>query len=94
MKVQIIGKVTHLRREDAEAKFAESEWLLESFGHEVVNPMKIVPPDATHAEAMRICLRSLLEVEAVAIQPDWSDSKGAKIEYMVACALELFELPA
>ncbi len=92
MKIQIIGKVTNLRRVDAIRKFFKDEAKLLSQGHEVVNPLKLVPPHTSHPEAMRMCLRELLTVDAIAIQPDWYDSEGAKVEYMVANALQLKEI--
>ena len=88
-KVQIIGKVTGLDRERCVAKFKESQDTLELAGYEVINPTVIVPEETTWKEAMRTCLRELLSVDAVAIQPDWFNSAGARVEYMVANALRL-----
>jgi hypothetical protein len=83
-KVQIVGKVTGLTPEEAVLKFNESETILTRQGCEVINPMKIVPADASWKDAMRICLKSLLEVDAIAVQPDYVLSEGASLEYLVA----------
>lgn len=88
-RVQIIGKVTGLDRERCVAKFKDSQEMLEHAGYEVVNPVTLVPAETSWKEAMRICLRELLSVDAVAVQPDWYDSEGARVEYMVANALKL-----
>jgi hypothetical protein len=88
-KVQIIGKVTGLERERCVAKFKISQDMLELAGLEVINPTVLVPEETTWKDAMRICLNSLMKVDAVAIQPDWYDSEGARTEYMVANALGL-----
>lgn len=86
-KVQIIGKVTGLDRERCVAKFKESQDILEFRGYQVINPMELVPAETPWNESMRICLRELLTVDAVFVQPDWYDSAGARVEYMVANAL-------
>ena len=87
--IQIIGKVTGLDREVCVAKFAYTQLKMEKAGYEVVNPITLVPEDATWQQAMRICLAQLLTVDAVALQEDWYLSEGAKLEYMVATALRL-----
>lgn len=88
-KCQIIGKITGLDRKHCVEKFRETQELLETYGYEVVNPVTLVPEDSSWTDAMRECLRVLLTVDAVAVQPDWYDSEGARVEYMVANALKL-----
>ncbi len=91
-KCQIIGKVTGIPRKQCVEKFQSTQKILESFGYEVVNPITLVPEESSHQDAMRACLLELLKVDAVAIQPDWFDSPGARVEYMVANALQLKEI--
>jgi len=88
-KIQIIGKVTGLDRAHCEAKFKDTQELLEFRGYDVVNPVTLVPEHATWDQAMRLCILELLTVDAVFVQPDWYDSKGARVEYMIANALHL-----
>lgn len=89
MKIQLVGKVTGLDRVMCEDKFNAMERKLRIAGHDVVNPMRLVPIDTSYEDAMRLCLRSLTEVDAIAIHKDWVDSKGARCEYLVACSLNL-----
>lgn len=90
-KVQLIGKVSKLTRGYVVEKFAFHQAKIEEKGYEVWNPVAHVPQDATQEEAMRICLTNLIdpETEAISVQPDWVDSEGGKVEYMVAHALGL-----
>jgi len=88
-RIQIVGKVTGLNLIDAKTKFKESQNFLEERGYEVVNPMQIVPLGSTWHEAMRICVKSLLEVDAIAVQADWVDSKGAQAVYLLATTLNM-----
>jgi len=88
-QVQIIGKVTGLEREEVVDKFFESERKLSEAGYDVVNPVAIIATGTAWHDAMRICLKSLLEVDAIAVQPDWQESKGARCEYHMATALNL-----
>ena len=88
-KVQIIGKVTGLNRIDVVLKFKEAQNHLEAQGYEVINPVVLVPADATHAKAMRMCLDSILTVDAVAMLPDWVHSTGSQVEYQNAFILGL-----
>lgn len=92
MKVQIIGQVTGLPRKDVVSKFDRAEQKLLERGHEVINPVNLVPSNETWEKAMRLCLESILKVDAVCILEDWHRSSGAKIEYMVASALQLKEI--
>ena len=92
MKIQIIGKVSGLNRHDAWLKFLESEQLLAAQGYDVINPMRIVPEDTEWVAALSICLHSLIDADAIAIQPDWYMSKGARLEYLVAAALQKREI--
>jgi len=90
-KIQLIGKVKDLSRKHAVEKFTQSKVQLEAQGWEVWNPMEHVPTDVTRGEEMRICLRNLVDPRtvAVAVQPDWVNSEGSKVEYMVANSLNL-----
>lgn len=90
-KIQLIGKVSGLKREHVERKFAVHKTALELSGYEVWSPVDHVPEDSDQVEAMRICLANLIlpETESVSVQPDWIYSDGGKVEYMVATALKL-----
>jgi len=90
IRVQLIGKVSGLDRAMVVLDFREMQAQLEAQGYEVVNPLLIVPEDSSWHNAMRICIASLLTVDAVALVPnDWYMSQGALAEYEVAHALGL-----
>lgn len=90
-QIQIIGQVSGLLPADAKINFKEAQTYLEARGWEVWNPKENVPLDTPEPEAMRICLTNLLkhQTTAVGVLKNWTKSKGAKTEYMVANALGL-----
>ena len=91
-KVQIIGQVTGLDRPTVEKIFKKAEESLVKKGFEVYNPVSQIPWDTPWEQAMKICLKSLLDMDAYLVLPNWYSSKGAQIEYMVAAALQLKEV--
>jgi len=88
-KVQIIGSVSGLPRDVAVSNFNDSKKILEDFGYEVVNPVELVPEDTPWHTAMKICIKSMMDMDAVAIQPDFTSSKGAYIEAELASNLHM-----
>lgn len=76
----ICGKVTGLPYEETFAKFLKRQLELESRGYYVINPMRLVHPDANWDDAMKICLSFLPYSDFVSLLHDWQDSKGATIE--------------
>ena len=96
-QIQLIGQVKNLNIIDVKVNFKEAQNYFEARGWEVWNPMEHVPQDTTEPEAMRICIANLLShrITAVGVLKNWVKSKGAKVEQMVAHALELkvIEMP-
>lgn len=88
-KCQIIGKVTGLRRSEVVEKFAIAQRHLEAMGYEVFNPTEMVPKDTPHADAMRICLRNLCDMQVAALLPCWTDSPGARAEFQAVIVLNI-----
>lgn len=84
MKVYISGKITGLPLEEAREKFAGDEEFLMSLGYDVVNPMNVTSPDNTWHGCMIDCIRQLFCCKAIYMQPDWGQSRGARIEYNIA----------
>lgn len=98
IRVYISGKISDLELEKAIEKFENSESFLESIGMEPINPLKevlkLIPqwkienPEITEREiwekAMIICIELLFKCNAIYMQSDWFDSKGAKIEKYIA----------
>lgn len=57
---------------------------LREAGHQVINPSENWNPSGLWDEWLRISLRQVLSVEAIAVLPDWEESKGARLEVHVA----------
>lgn len=89
-KVYIAGKVTGVPQEQATQKFNTAEKLVTVAGFQAVNPIKIVNDvNAEWQKAMRVCITSLMQCDAVLILPCVWRSKGAQIERELASNLNL-----
>lgn len=89
-KIYIAGKVTGLQQQEVVDKFAKAQNEIEEMGFEVVNPINVVKDfDTSWNKAMRICIAALTECDAIALLPDWSNSKGAIFEYEISRQLEI-----
>jgi hypothetical protein len=82
-KAYICGKVTGEPLKECKAKFQHAKQLVEPLGYEVVNPMEIVPNGTNWAEAMRICVKALMDCDVLFAMPD-ANSRGAIIEQKLA----------
>ncbi len=94
-KVYISGKITGDK--NAEAKFKKTETQLTALGYEPVNPFekakslkKQLHREPTYKEYIDFTLKLLMDCKAIYMLKDWSDSKGACLEYNYAkiCGLE------
>lgn len=92
MKVYIIGKVTGLLYDEVCTAFNERQLQLEERGHEVVNPVKIVPEECGWEEAMRICIAQLVTCDAVSLLDNAVFSRGGTLEMLIAGELRLQRL--
>lgn len=90
MKVYIAGKVSGLPQDEVIAKFDRAETKIKDMGLTPVNPLKIVGNWNTPWEtAMRKCIATLTECDAVYFMPDYKQSQGAMREYEVATFLKI-----
>lgn len=97
IKVYLSGKITGLVHEDAFDKFEWYEnYLSQKFTvinpkFTVINPMKLKPAFSLPYWLFYMLrdIWELIHCKAIFLQPDWQDSKGARIEKRVA---ELFWL--
>ncbi|PWA10950.1 DUF4406 domain-containing protein [Flavobacterium laiguense] len=98
-KIYIAGKVTGLPQDEVYAKFADLQTELQSIGFIVVNPLEVVNDwNATWEEAMKKCLKALIDCDGVYFMPCHTQSVGAMIELQLAknlkipCANNVFNL--
>lgn len=93
-KIYVSGKITGLKIEDAQAKFAEAATRLKAMGHEPVNPMEHVPyhPEWDWHDYMKADVKLICDCDAIYMLDNWHDSKGAIEEHRIATLT--FNMPA
>ena len=86
MRVYISGQMTE--KPDLNRKaFKDAEQHLKSLGYTVINPHNC--PVDSYEVCMKRDILLLLQCDAIYLLDGWSKSKGAKVEYAVACAIGL-----
>ena len=94
-KVYIAGKITGYTHEQCLANFDTRKKQLIELGFEPVSPydldlVQLVPGWSEMSgedkwyNAMMFCLPLLLESDGISLLPDWKDSRGARMEQVVA----------
>lgn len=83
MKVYISGPVTGLPDENREA-FTAAARILKADGFDAVIPHDHVKPGSTWEEAMRDCIRAMMDCDAVFMLDGWNRSRGAQAEMITA----------
>lgn len=83
-KIYLGGKISGLTRIEALQKFGLVEMALQAQGYSVVNPLNIVDPNSTWEDAMRICIKEMMDCDEVYFMECWIDSPGAFIERILA----------
>lgn len=84
-KIYISGKITGLPIGEVIAKFRTAEGKIRRFGFEPISPLDNgLPRDAEWADQMGKDIALLLRSDAIYMLPDWQQSEGAMIEYLVA----------
>ena len=94
MKIYISGKISGLNLAVAAQNFEEAESLLKQrySKYEVnpVNPMKIKHKEnASWEDYMKEDIGALLQCDGIFMLKNWSESKGARVEYAIARELKL-----
>lgn len=91
MRLYVIGPVTG-RENLNRAAFKAAKEKLEQAGYAVTIPHDIIPPDASHEDAMRASIGWITrrDRDGVAMLIDWDESTGATLEKRVAevCGIE------
>lgn len=81
MKVYIAGKITGLENGEIFTKFYESAKVLRKSGHITMSPAVLALNEGfDHADYMHICFAMIDVCDAVYMQKDWQQSKGARME--------------
>ena len=84
MKLYIAGPMTGLPEYNYPA-FHSAEATLKAHGYDVGNPARTgQQPGWEWADYMRAALRIMLDCDAVALLPGWTESRGALIEASLA----------
>ena len=64
--------------------FAAMTDSLRDGGHTVTNPAELNPDGGTWNDCMRRDITALMDCDTVATLPGWQESKGAKLEVLIA----------
>lgn len=90
MRYYVAGPMTNVEDWNFPA-FHEAARRLRLLGHEVINPADNDNGDTSHDRAhyMRQDIGHVLAVEGVAVLPGWQNSRGAKLEVLLAIELGL-----
>jgi len=89
MKLYLAGPMSDLPDLNFPAFHAEAA-RLRALGYDVVNPAELNPDQATSwAACMRKDIPALLTCDAVAVLPDHEQSRGARLECLIAFQLEM-----
>ena len=90
MKIYIAGKVTGLPIHEVTMKFGKAQKELQDLGYEAINPLEVVNDwKATWQHAMKLCIKALVDCDAVLFLPCHKESKGALLEFDIARQLEM-----
>ena len=90
--IYIAGKVTGEDIKACKEKFSKAEFILRRKGYHTINPLRLCPPDSNWESAMKMCIRNLIECDAIYMLNDWEESRGAKVEHYIATQLGLQEI--
>lgn len=86
MRLYIAGKMSG--EKDLNYPLFNSEAArLRALGYDVVNPAELNGKDMSWAACMRRDIREMMTCDAIAMLPDWWQSRGARLENYIAVRL-------
>lgn len=83
MKCYLAGKITG--DPDYRRRFADARMVLEHLGHVVLDPSDL-PDGLEYEQYMAIDAAMMDAADAICMLPNWTDSPGARREYLAAIA--------
>tara|TARA_R110000851_G_scaffold333531_2_gene514933 strand:+ start:13417 stop:13836 length:420 start_codon:yes stop_codon:yes gene_type:complete len=87
MKIYIAGPMTGLPKLNFPTFHSVADFLRRE-GHTVVNPAELnVDANASWEECMRVDIRELVTCESIFLLPNWTLSRGARLEFLIASQL-------
>lgn len=88
--IYIAGKVSGEPIAECTLKFGAAQKEIEAQGYRAINPLAVVNDwHCPWDKAMRLCLKAMLDADAVLALPDWQLSRGASIEIIIANHLNI-----
>lgn len=87
-RIYVCGPMTGLPEFNHTAFDAETA-RLRALGYEVVSPAEINPNGGTWQECMKKDIAELMTCDVLAKLPGWIDSRGARLEILLAQQLEI-----
>ena len=91
MKIYICGQITGV--DNYAQTFEQAEQNLIAEGYEVVNPCKLPHKhDKTWKSYMKEDIKAMIDCDAIYLLPNWRESSGATIEFIIALSLKMLIL--
>jgi Domain of unknown function (DUF4406) len=81
--------LTPLQIEANKAKFFQAEQNISDDGHTPINPLRIDTEGKDWRGCLEADIKELLECDAIYMLRGWEASKGARLEFHIACELGL-----
>jgi hypothetical protein len=89
MTIYISGAITG-QPDGNKRLFNYAEAQIVAAGHKAINPHKVCEGiTGEWSDYMRACIKALMDADAILLLPEWENSRGAKIEMMLAVNLGL-----
>jgi hypothetical protein len=90
IKIYIAGAITDNDLQERKETFMRWQNYFEDKGYEVVNPMELPHNhNKTWESYMKECIIALVDCTTIYLMNGWELSEGAKLEYYIACKLQL-----